>query len=48
MEVYCIVRKVTAALHAVILIKYMKNLSNYFLEISQPLLQKSVNVKEMN
>ncbi len=34
MEVCCIVRKVTAALHVVILIKYMKNLSNYFLKIS--------------
>ncbi len=34
MEVYCIVRKVTAALHVVILIKYMKKLSNYFLKIS--------------
>ncbi len=34
MEVYYIVRKVTAALHAVILIiKYMKNLRNYFLKI---------------
>ncbi len=34
MEVYCVIRKMTAALHVVILIKYMKNLSNYFLKIS--------------
>ncbi len=30
-EVYCIVRKVTATLHVVILIKFMKKLINYFL-----------------
>ncbi len=34
MEVNCIVRKVTAASHVVILIKYVKNLSNYFLKFS--------------
>ncbi len=35
MKVYCIVRKVTATLHVVvILIKYMKNLSIYFLKFS--------------
>ncbi len=45
MEVYCIVRKVTAALRVIVLIKYLKNLSNNFLKISQPLLRKSVNVK---
>ncbi len=33
-EDYFNVRKVTAALHVLILIKYMKNLSNYFLKIS--------------
>ncbi len=53
MEVYCIVRKVTAALHVVapyvvVLIKYVKNLSNYFLKISRPILRKSVNLNEMN
>ncbi len=44
MEIYCVLRKVTAALHVFILIKYMKNLSNFFLIISQPLLRKSVKV----
>ncbi len=44
MEVYCIVRKVTTTLHVVVLIKYLKILSNYFLKISQPILRKSVNV----
>ncbi len=41
-------KKSNAALHVLVLMKYMKNLSNYFLKISQPLLQKSVNINEMN
>ncbi len=40
MEVYCIVKKVTTALHVDILIKYIKNLSNYFLKISQKFLNQ--------
>ncbi len=44
MEVYCIVRKVTAILHIVILIKYIKNLSNYFLKISQPILLEQLTL----